>query len=96
MHATQKIKIVDIYIIDAVKVEQQWQTMVSSSGGIISEVGGLFSLPPTAEIRDAVCAWRAFGAQDQKLLLHTYQKPAKIESSDINTCFFSQRSTAGF
>ena len=29
-----------------------------------------------AEIRDDVCAWRAFGAQDQKLLLHTYQKPA--------------------
>ena len=51
---------------------------MSSAGSIISELGELErALPPTAEIQDAVCAARAFGAQDQKLLLHTYQKPAK-------------------
>ena len=33
-----------MYIIDAVKVEQRWQTMVSSGGGIISELGGLSRL----------------------------------------------------
>ena len=58
--------------------------MVSNARGTISELGALFSsLPPATEIRDASRAQRAFGAQDQKLHLLLYQKPAQFGTSSI-------------